>query len=128
MPLDCFLTFFFNSIIQHAIQWLMFSGIILLFVLYALPTLSPDGCDDVQRTYYFGHQIFGSGNRTAVSITAVHVTYSVVCAIITIIVISTGTNQAWIWAACLGIFGIVLAIAQYSSQLWLTWRIKVNHP
>ena len=105
----------------------MFSGIIVLFLLYALPTLSPDGGDDVQQTYYFGHQILGSENRTAVSITAVHVTYSVVCTIITIIVIFTDTDQAWIWAACLGIFGIVLAIAQYISQLWLTWRIKVRH-
>ena len=122
-----FLLFFLNSITQLALQWLMFSGIILLFLVYTRPTVSPDDDNDEQQIYYFGRQISGSECRTAISITTVHAVYFLICAIVTVIVIFTDTNHAWIWAACFGIFGIVLTTAQYISQLWLTWRIRVRY-
>jgi uncharacterized membrane protein HdeD (DUF308 family) len=105
----------------------MFSGVILLFLVYTRPTVSPDEDDDQQQTNWFNRQISGPEYRTAISIAIVHAVYFFVCAIVTITVIFTDTNHVGIWAACFGIFGIVLTIAQYVSQLWLTWRIKVRY-
>lgn len=134
--------------IQVALQWTMFSIIIILFLIY-FPTRSlEDGLPHDLRQHHghitpehhvneHSHHIPRPGEilhseykpptyRTAVSVTVASAVYFILGSIISIIFLNTNYHQARVWAAWLGVLSMILAAMQYLPQLWVTWRIKVS--
>jgi len=116
----------------------MFSIIILLFLLYfPTPRSQPEHHHTSEHEH---HHIIPSPSeilhseytppthRTAVSVTVANLTYFILGAVITILIVAHSIQTARIWAAWLGVLSMILAAAQYIPQLWVTWRIKVPLP
>ena len=133
------------GIIQVALQWTMFSIIIILFLLYfPAPQTVPRPADQERPTHEHhdegGHahhhiprpsEILHSEyspptHRTAVGVSVASAVYFLVCAIVSIIFLATSMHRARVWAAWLGVISMVLAACQYLPQLWVTWRIRVT--
>jgi len=132
------------GVIQVALQWTMFSIIIILFLLYfPAPQTAPPPADQehAAREHHDqgGHshhhiprpsEILHSEytpptHRTAVGVSVASAVYFLVCAVVSIVFLVKSTHQARVWAAWLGVISMVLATCQYLPQLWVTWRIKV---
>ena len=128
--------------IQVALQWAMFSIIIILFLIY-FPKRDPleegRGGQDSHPHYEHEHRIPRPADilhseykpptyRTAVSVTVASAVFFILGSLISIIFLNTNYHQARIWAAWLGVLSMVLAAMQYLPQLWVTWRIKVSPP
>jgi uncharacterized membrane protein HdeD (DUF308 family) len=123
------------GMIQVALQWLMFSIVIILFLLY-FPTPREPSNNHQESQHEHSHHIPRPSEiihseyspptfRTAVSVTVANASFFILGAIVTIVFLSHSTHQARIWAAWLGVLSMVLAACQYIPQLWVTWRIKV---
>lgn len=136
--------------IQVALQWTMFSIIIILFLIY-FPQRSEESLHQDSLHQYTHHEyshdhphehsrhdhhiprpseILHSEYkpptyRTAVSVTVASAVYFILASIISIVFLNTNVHDARVWAAWLGVLSMVLAAMQYLPQLWVTWRIKV---
>jgi hypothetical protein len=123
--------------IQVALQWLMFSIIIVLFLIYFPVERIPSDPVETRHDEHHEHHIIPRPAeilhseyrpptfRTAVSVAVATAAHFMLCALISIIFLAKNTHQARIWAAWLGVLSMGLAAAQYIPQLWVTWRIKV---
>jgi hypothetical protein len=136
--------------IQVALQWTMFSIILILFLIY-FPQRSEESLhqyphpQDIHHEYAHNHPHEHSHHdhhiprpseilhkeykpptyRTAVSVTVASAVYFILASVISLVFLNTSVHQARVWAAWLGILSMVLAAMQYLPQLWVTWRIKV---
>lgn len=122
------------GMIQVALQWLMFSIVIILFLLY-FPTPRP-ALEEHEQRHEHPHHIPSPSEilhseyspptfRVAVSITVANAAFFVLGVIITLLLLNQSTHSTRVWAASLGVASTLLAAFQYIPQLWVTWRIKV---
>jgi hypothetical protein len=119
--------------IQVALQWLMFSIVIILFLVY-FPCPQSQSQDEqhdhprhlIRRPSEILHSEYQPPTfRTAISVAVVAAAHFVLCAVISIVLLAQSVHQARLWAAWLGVMSMGLSAAQYIPQLWVTWRIKV---
>ncbi|POS88231.1 hypothetical protein EPUL_000130 [Erysiphe pulchra] len=101
------------GILQIFVQWLCFSIIVLLFLVFFPQDLEiSEENDSVKYT-----------RKTAVVVTCICLAHALVVVIISTCLVLFRPTYLGAWADFLGILAAVLSIIQYLPQIWTTWKL-----
>lgn len=101
------------GILQIFVQWLCFSIIVLLYLVY-FPRVSGMPEDNYSLKYTW---------KTAVVITLICLIHALIFFFISISLLLFSPNSLNAWADFLGILAAVLSVIQYLPQIWTTWKL-----
>ncbi|CAG8766160.1 7469_t:CDS:2, partial [Acaulospora morrowiae] len=111
------------GIIQLSLQWLMFTLIFILFMIYFPPHR--------KIVQYVRHLHFNSPPtnwssewRISVGVATTVTLHFVLTALISLYLVSIGGLTTRYWADILGVISMFFASIQYLPQIWRTWRRK----
>ncbi|RKF63347.1 Uncharacterized protein C4C5.03 [Golovinomyces cichoracearum] len=100
------------GIVQIAVQWICFMGILLLFLVFF-----PRGANIVENSKPTQYTW-----RTAVIVAFICLFHAILVLVISIGLLYIYPSSLEIWADILGIVAAILAIIQYLPQIWTTWK------
>ncbi|TQS36456.1 hypothetical protein Golomagni_03095 [Golovinomyces magnicellulatus] len=101
------------GIVQLAVQWFCFTGILLLFLIFF-----PRGANIVENNKTARYTW-----RTAVIVAFICLLHALVVLVISIGLLYIYPSSLEIWADILGIVAAILATVQYLPQIWTTWKL-----
>lgn len=101
------------GIVQLAVQWFCFTGILLLFLVFF-----PRGANVVENDKTARYTW-----RTAINVALTCLLLGIVVLVISISLLYIYPSSLEIWADILGIVAAILASIQYLPQIWTTWKL-----